>query len=75
MSRAPLSLFPAAGRTLSAAARAAYGLAMSQFGRPSSVRVSPAEAKLTWMRQGRAVAQIALRRDPGTGLWHLGEAK
>ena len=70
-----LSFFPAAGRTLSTAARAAYGLAVSQLGRPSEIRVSPADAELTWMREGRAVARIALRRDPGTGLWRLGDGQ
>ena len=70
MSRSPF-LFPAAGRTLSAAARAAYGLACSQFGRPDRVRVSSAEAELTWEGDGTAVARIALRRDPETGLWQL----
>ena len=67
--------FPAAGRTLSAAARAAVSLAYSRLGRPSGVRVSPAHAELTWERDGRVAARLALRRDPATGLWQIGDAK
>jgi hypothetical protein len=74
VSRFPF-LFPAAGRTLSAAARAAYGLAVGQLGRPSSVQVSSSSAVLIWARDGRTAAQLVLRRDHGTGLWQLGETR